>query len=579
MRKRKTSWPKTFAATVATLLAAVVIGGCGDEPSDTKEDDIVEDAGLDAGQRFNFQDDDTAAADDSASSSGSSGASSDGGSSGGSDSAGSTDAGKAGPVDAGHVEITSCKGHCGIYLEENQCHCTPACVDKGDCCADFQLMCTCKANKDCDDANACTTDSCSKGHCKQIPFQNCCQADNECKGGSACKIAKCLDGTCSLVDKDCSDGVACTADLCEAKTGKCSNALAPNKCLIDGFCASKDDKKPGAVGCEICQPAVDANKWTAKKGTCLIDGKCYAANDAHPTDKCLQCDPAKGLDKWSVKTGWCHIGKACYVSGQNPTGVTCASCAPSKSQKEWTGAPGKCAVQTAKGVQCIDKGKPHPDIGACSVCDPSTSTSGTTLADGWCLIDNQCVSKGKAGLAEDICSVCDPAKSTDKWTPKKAGVDCNDGDPCTIDSICNAAGKCVGKSNPGCCKKDDDCADLAKQAGPCEVPICLKSTGTCELQKLGADKCCTSGKCCDVAKSQVKPQGTPCSTTVIGSEYRCDGQKAEKRSLFPGCTGSHGSKCSSSAPNKAPGAWTVTKTCPAKTKCVLKSSKWPPTCT
>ncbi len=590
--------PPTAVLCGALLaIAALTATACGNDQIGKPETFDLEDLdgkaaavdATDSGTVFTFDKD--TAQDTGATVADTTGSSGSSGSSGGSDSSGSSGAtadggggtaDAAGPVDAGTPDagkqpITSCYGHCGIFLEGNPCHCNTGCGDTGDCCSDFKLVCTCKANKDCDDNNACTVDTCKlpDGVCKQIPFQNCCASDAECKGGTKCKLAKCLQGTCSLVDKDCDDGIACTADLCDDKSGDCSHKLPPTKCLIDGFCAHSGDQKPGSGGCEVCQPTVDASKWTAKAGSCLIEGKCVAAGTAHATDGCRVCDPKQSTDGWSVKTGYCYIDSTCYVSGQTPSsGATCATCKPTASQTAWSGTPGTCAVESGGAITCKKAGDPSPS-GSCATCDPAKSTAGYTVKAGYCLIAGKCIKNGQAGTGADACRTCDAAKAPDKWTPKAKGAVCDDDDACTDATLCNDKGECKGKTIPTCCKTDSDCEHLKPQAS-CQAAKCLKSTGKCELQKLPADKCCTSGKCCDVATQTVKDKGTQCSTTKIGEEYKCEGKDVYKRPLYPGCSGDHGSKCGST--HLAGGAWAKTKTCADKTTCTLSSKTVPPVC-
>ena len=576
MRKRSPTQNLVLSVCIAALLG----GGCGEDPEtadkqDSADSEAAEDVG-DTGNVFRFDPDTTGSS--GASTQDSSGAI-DTAAGGSADAVAGVDSG-GGPIDTGSTTavITSCKGKCGLYLEDNPCHCSAACLDEKNCCADFEVMCSCKVNKDCDDNNVCTTDSCQAGTCKQIPFQNCCQSDAECKGSTTCKKATCLDGSCTLINKNCDDGIECTVDVCDEKDGACSHQLPPTKCLIDGFCAHAGDKKPGSTGCSLCQPDIDAKNWTAKAGTCVIGGKCYNSGTENPASSCQVCDASKSGDGWSVKSGHCFVDGACYVSGQNPPGgATCAVCQPSQSQTEWSGAPGTCAVGSGTSVQCLKKGDPGP-AGACAVCDPSKSTAGYTLQAGWCLIEGKCVKGGTTGLAELSCSACSPDVNSKGWTPKKKGEACDDGDACTDATLCNAEGKCVGKTVPGCCKSDGECDHLKAQAKACEVPICLKGSGKCELQKLSANECCTEGKCCDSATKKVLPKGTKCSDFKVGAQYQCDGKAVQKRDLFPGCSGAHGKECKTGAEFHAGGPWTTVKTCGDKESCVLSNPSSQPVC-
>lgn len=571
---------------------AAGFAGCGDDDKPAPETfdldkidasaDAIADT-VDAGKVFNFEDDTSDTAVDQTQPSDTASGQTDaatgdetiGADSGNTDATGSGD--DAAAIDTGPQQTNSCKGKCGLFLDNNPCHCNVGCESEdGGCCGDYQLVCSCTAEKDCDDANACTTDSCNAGKCKQIPFQNCCQSDAECSGSTTCKIAKCQLGTCGLANKDCDDGIACTVDLCDDKTGECSSALPPTKCLIDGFCADKDDAKPGSSGCELCQPQIDAKHWTAKAGACLIDDKCHAKDDAHPTDKCLVCAPENKADAWSVKAGHCFVDATCYVSGQKPVGGgDCASCKPSVSQDKWSGEPNTCAITTANGIECKKAGDKSP-TGSCASCDPTKSTAGYTVSTGWCLIDALCVQDGNAGDGANVCKACNVKTSTTAWTDKATGAVCDDNNPCTDATLCNDKGACIGKTDPLCCQSNDDCKNLEIPSSPCEVGVCLKGSGKCELHKLGPDKCCTSGKCCDIANKVPRPAGTQCSESAAGYEYRCNENNEEKRELYYGCTGNHPSKC---GPNDlAAGPWKPGKKCGADAVCTLTSKTIAPSC-
>ena len=470
------------------------------------------------------------------------------------------------PDDAGPVTITSCFGHCGIFLEENPCHCHHDCGLEKSCCKDFSAVCACESKADCDDGLFCTIDNCFGGLCKQIPLpaNKCCDADAQCLGGDACNQAKCVEGTCQLVAKDCDDGVACTLDSCAADTGECSHDLHPNKCLIEGLCADAGDAEAGSDGCHTCQPKSSPTAWQAKAGACFIDGVCVAAGESPKgsSGACRVCDPDAATEAWTLTAGSCFIDDQCYKSGQDqPENPGCALCSPSKSQTAWTGKPGKCSVD---GL-CYADGDPAPGGAACGKCDASKSTSSFTVNKGACLIDGACLSKGDKAAGSFGCQVCDPDKNPVVWTVAK-GQECADDDPCTVDSICLADGTCKGKPKGACCKTDQDCSGMPVQ--DCEAAFCNATAGACQTKPV--ENCCTSGVCCDKVNQMLLPVSTKCSDFAIGSsQYKCEGNVAYKRKLYPGCDGVNANKCSQL--NPAAGEWTTYKTCGKDQVCQLAS--------
>ena len=103
----------------------------------------------------------------------------------------------------------------------------------------------CVADSDCDDGDACTTDSCKVGMCFNIKASNeCCVKDSDCENDDACTVGLCAGGECEQMevdgcchfDSDCADGLDSTFNLC--KKGVCVYSLspAPAACAGDGEC-------------------------------------------------------------------------------------------------------------------------------------------------------------------------------------------------------------------------------------------------------------------------------------------------------------------------------------------------------
>lgn len=490
------------------------------------------------------------------------------------DGAAANDAGPA--PDTGPQLIKSCFGHCGIFLEDNPCHCHHDCGKEGNCCADFSQVCGCSTKKDCDDGAFCTIDSCISGLCKQIPLppSKCCEVSADCTGGDKCNVPTCIEGSCQILPKDCDDGVACTVDVCDAENGACSSSVHPTKCLVAGVCYDADAVEPGSDGCSLCQPKVAGTAFTAKVGSCFIDGKCYASGEAAGGQSaCRVCDPAASGSAWSIKPGTCYIDGVCHQAGaSSPTTPECALCNPAKSQTAWTGKSGTCAIDG----KCYGDGDAAPGAAAsCATCKPAASTSAFTVAAGSCLIDGACVKQGGAAKGSFGCKVCDAAKKADGWTVQQ-GKACTDDDACSVDTICHPDGTCQGKSKPDCCKSDADCKAAAIELEPCHVAFCVTVDGSCSSKLDPA--CCSlvNAKCCDATSKTWMPKGTKCADFPMStSEYKCEGDKGYKRSLYRGCSGVDNA-CSELFPSA--GQWTLYKTCATPKTCVLASKTLPPTC-
>jgi hypothetical protein len=130
---------------------------------------------------------------------------------------------------------------------------------------------------DCDDKNVCTQDNCSAtGGCGHAPIGNTCDAD-----GNPCTVGdKCLNGACAAgAPQNCNDANACTTDSCNTQTGKCDHVALPDGatcsdnslCTLDDVCtASKCGGTP-----KICD---DGNECT--KDTCAGAGQCLTGSAA-----------------------------------------------------------------------------------------------------------------------------------------------------------------------------------------------------------------------------------------------------------------------------------------------------------
>jgi hypothetical protein len=177
---------------------------------------------------------------------------------------------------------------------------SPLNCDDGNVCTDDSCeggTCQYTDNTDpCDDGDACTAgDTCSEGRCTGSPLTcdacfkgrcdgschpnkegpecpdcavDCgCTIDTDCDDGDACTTDSCSGGVCSNEPLSCDDGNPCTADSCDPATGLCVNDTIStetecndgidNDC--DGFTDSKDPD------CSICFP---------KGSTCLVNSDC-----------------------------------------------------------------------------------------------------------------------------------------------------------------------------------------------------------------------------------------------------------------------------------------------------------------
>jgi len=123
--------------------------------------------------------------------------------------------------------------------------------------------CASAANVTCSDGNACTHDLCKPGKgCTHAATALPCSDGNACTVDDTCAAKKCAAGKA----KTCDDANACTADSCDAKTGKCSHV------------ATKEGQSCGSA--KVCSKGVCKATWAvgiaaAGDHTCALhpDGK------------------------------------------------------------------------------------------------------------------------------------------------------------------------------------------------------------------------------------------------------------------------------------------------------------------
>jgi hypothetical protein len=81
----------------------------------------------------------------------------------------------------------------------------------------------CTTAGECNDEDACTTDTCAAGACVFTPLA--------CDDGNACTTDACVGGACQFAALDCDDGADCTQDGCTA--GTCEHVLAATYAQVD----------------------------------------------------------------------------------------------------------------------------------------------------------------------------------------------------------------------------------------------------------------------------------------------------------------------------------------------------------
>jgi hypothetical protein len=201
-------------------------------------------------------------------------------------------------------DVNNCGG-CGIVCGGGDVCNTPTCVN-GECT-------TVPVN--CDDGNACTTDTCD------VAQGGCVHTDVNCDDGDACTTDSCDPATgCVHTPISCDDGNACTEDSCDPAVG-CVHT--PIKC-DDGDPCTEDRCDP-ASGCVFTQLICPEGTFCAE-GLCQCDVVFICG--VTPVTLCGTGGGAPPLDVCAC-TGRLEGGTGCgnnFFCGDTPSCNTDADC-------------------------------------------------------------------------------------------------------------------------------------------------------------------------------------------------------------------------------------------------------------
>jgi len=433
----------------------------------------------------------------------------------------------------------SCDPATGCVHADN----TAAC-DDGDPCTTSDAcgggICRPGAAISCDDANACTADSCE-------PSTGCVHADHsaDCSDGNACTIDSCDPATgCVFTDGSaaCDDGNPCTDDSCDPLTG-CVHGANTVACDDGDACTTGD-----TCGAGSCQPGApvacdDGNACTADSCSpltgCVFTDNTAACNDGNVcTDD--SCDPATGCAH-AGNTAGCDDGDACTA------GDTCVggSCQPGAAVTcEDTNACTADGCDPATGCTHTDHSADCNDGNACTLdsCNPATGCvfadmsaacdDGNPCTDDSCdpalgcvHVDNTAAcSDGDACTAGDTCGAgaCQPGPA----------LVCDDGSICTTDSCDPATGCAHAPASGACddgnaCTAGDTCGGGVCQPGaaiscddsnPCTDDSCDPATGCVHADNAAS---CTDGNACTAGDTCVGGTCQPGAPTVCNDANAC----------------------------------------------------------
>jgi len=142
--------------------------------------------------------------------------------------------------------------------------------------ANFILV-GCVVDADCADEDACTADLCLTNVCEHQPIAGCCNTNEQCEDGDVCTRDACTNHvctfenipTCCSADAQCADANDCTLDACV--NFECQHATVPGCCLTDGECNDTD-----VCTTDVCINLVCDHQPVA--GCCNTEPECDDSN-------------------------------------------------------------------------------------------------------------------------------------------------------------------------------------------------------------------------------------------------------------------------------------------------------------
>ncbi len=422
----------------------------------------------------------------------------------------------------------------------------------GGCASPGEVLCgECLTNVDCNDGNACTTDSCTATlECESVANNASCDDGNACTTNDACSDGQCEGGP-QLV---CNDGNVCTTDDCNAATGctttpnaaACNdrNACTTNDTCSDGQClggAPLDCNDGKVCTMDSCNPASGCT--TTPNAAACNDGNACTTNDTCSGGSCVggpalncadsnvctddSCNTATGCVHPN-NTASCNDGDAC-TTNDTCSGGSCVSGAALKCTDNNVCTNDSC--DSASGCVHTDNAATCDDGNACTTTDVCSSgtcvgTGGPSCDDGKVCTTDTC-SPGTGCVHNDNTANCDDGNACTTNDTCGGGscvggaaLSCTDGNVCTNDS-CDPASGCVHPNNTASCDDGDACTTSdACSGGTCvggPALSCADGNGCTD------DSCDPAKGCTHTNKTSSCDDGNPCTLNDICTQGICVG--------------------------------------------------------
>ena len=478
----------------------------------------------------------------------------------------------------------------------------------------WKTLATCTASQKCVEhaGNAPT--------CETLTTTACSKAA-DCDDKNPCTDDSCAAGTCSSLPKSCPAGGACQQGVCDPAAGGCTLAVQDGSCLIAGQCLASGAKDP-TDACQTCTPAKSQTAWSLTSGCSCSSGVCcdIAKGKIHPfgtacsdvvkateyacnasgsavqvrkafqgcTGKSNTCSVTASNYAWSAWTDdkVCAAGTTCEVTDPTQPGTCKAGADPLCGQPDLY-EPG-ASIKTAWNLGTF------PDDTPSLVVDPKVLLGSATDVDvlRWSVLDAY---NAVAPLVSVDWSASGSVKAC-VWYACGAGTNGTACKPvtCPAGAVSDTSTDVSGVTANGCCMtaasgglawvptpstgsdgSGSGWLSITNNAGKCQQVAVTLGFG-----KSTATACSPNTKCC-TADGSFAAKATPCGTTTMAAEYKCDstakGGKILQRKAVSGCLGTS-TTCSTSSANYAWSDWASIQTCAANEVCEVTALGTPGTC-
>lgn len=302
-----------------------------------------------------------------------------------------------------------------------------------------------------------------------------CDDGNACTSGDVCTNVNTCVGTAIV----CDDGLECTTDACDPKTGCAATPIATS-CVIAGACVASGT--PHATnGCLACLPKQNAKDWSADLTQTCDDGDSCTTGDLCQKDGACKGSAAPCDDGNPCTADVCQPGKGCVsteITAACDDGDVCTD------GDQCQGGKCKAGIQQKK---CDDGDACTADScvakqGCASVPDPKACDDGDACTTDTCDAKAGCSHKNlKPGDDCDVGDKCYTGETCDANLKCNGGkaVDCNDKNVCTSD-VCVADKGCLHKFNEAPCDDGVDCSVSDSCTGGTCIGIKTQMCPLCE---------------------------------------------------------------------------------------------------